>query len=103
MDKKAMEKMYAEKKAYVEKVIGAYLKPMSDFGSVQYARDPITNEEYIKVTESNDFPWYVNVTGNSLEAIGREVAKMVDHRIPNGNVPYKEKQKAVNKLFTKED
>lgn len=99
MDKKAMEKMYAEKKAYVEKVCGAFLKPMGDFGTIKYARDAVTGEEYIKVTESNDFPWFVCVTGNSLEAIGKEVATMVNHKIPTGNVAYKEQQIKVNKLF----
>lgn len=99
MDKKAIDKMYADKKTYVEKVLGAMLKPMGDFGSIKYARDAITNEEYIKVTEANGFPWFVCVTGNSLEAIGKEVARMVCHRIPTGNVAYKEQQIVINKLF----
>ena len=32
MDKRVLEKMYADKKAYVEKVLWAALAPMDDFG-----------------------------------------------------------------------
>lgn len=102
MDKRVMEKVYAEKKAYVEEALRGMLCHMSDFGSIHYARDVITNEEFVKVVEADGRPWYINVTGNSLEAIGKEICRMVCNQTPHGAIKVREKQIAINKLFTKE-
>ena len=99
MDKRVLEKMYADKKAYVEKVLWAALEPMSDFGSIQYARDTVTGEEYVKVVEADGYPWYINVTGNNESAIGKEVCRMVCHQTPTGIIKVREKQIAINKMF----
>lgn len=99
MNKQMIEKMYAEKKAYVEETLKNALKPMDDFGNIQYARDVITNEEYVKLVEADGYPWYVNVTGNSLGAIAQEVAAMVCHQTPGGLVRGRAKQVEINKMF----
>lgn len=101
MDKRVMDKVYAEKKAYVEQTLADMLRPMERFGSIQYARDTITNEEYVKLVEADGYPWYINVTGNSLESIGMEVCGMVGtgHFTPNGLVSLREKQRVINKMF----
>jgi len=39
------------------------------------------------------------VTGNSLEAIGQEVARMVCHKEPHGIIKVRERQIEINKLF----
>lgn len=99
MNKFVLDKMYAQKKAYVEDIIGAMLKPIYDFGSIQYARDAITGEEYVKLTESNGQPWFINVTGNSESAIGKEVCRMVGEKLPVGLVTNKSAQIQINRLF----
>lgn len=99
MDKRVMEKVYAEKKAYVEETLAAMLEPMDRFGSIQYARDTITNEEYVKLVEADGYPWYINVTGNSEAAIGKEVCRMVCHQTPTGIIKVREKQIEINKMF----
>ena len=99
MDKLAIEKMYASKKAYVEETLGSMLKPIYSFGSIKYARDIVSGEEYVKVTESNGYPWFICVTGNSESAIGKEVCRMVDNNIPVGLVKNKAAQIQINKLF----
>lgn len=99
MDKRVMDKVYADKKAYVEQTLGAALEPMSDFGSIQYARDTVTGEEYVKVVEADGYPWYINVTGNNESAIGKEVCRMVCHQTPTGIIKVREKQIAINKMF----
>lgn len=101
MDKRVMDKMYAEKRAYVEEILAAMLKPIDRFGSIQYARDTVTGEEYVKVVEADGYPWYINVTGNSLQAIGQEVCGMVGtgHFTPHGIIKVREKQIEVNKMF----
>lgn len=98
-NKLVIEKMYADKKAYVEKILKAMLTPMYDFGDIQYARDTVTNEEYVKFVEADGYPRYINVTGNSKSAIGKEVCRMVCNQTPTGIIKVREKQIEINKLF----
>ena len=98
-NKMVLEKMYADKKAYVEQTLKAMLMPMYDFGNIQYARDTVTNEEYVKFVEADGYPWYINVTGNSEAAIGKEVCRMVCHQTPTGIIKVREKQIEINKMF----
>lgn len=99
MEKLAIERMYAAKKAYVEKDLAAMLKPLDDFDRIQYARDSITNEEYIKLTETIGSVYFVNVTGNSESAILKEVCRMALERNPIGLIRTIEKKREVNRLF----
>ena len=99
MDKQVIEKMYEEKKRYVEVTLADMLKPIHAFGSIRYARDVRSGEEYVKVTEANGYPWFICVTGNSLSAIGQEVCTMVGHGVPTGLVRGKAAQTAINKMF----
>ena len=99
MDKRAMDKMYAEKRAYVEEILAAMLKPIDRFGSIQYARNTVTNEEYVKLVEADGYPRYINVTGNNESAIGKEVCRMVCNQTPTGIIKVREKQIEINKLF----
>ena len=94
-----MERMYAEKKQYVEETLAAMLTPIRDFGSIKYARDFKTGEEFVKVTEANGMPWFINVTGNSLSSIGKEVCRMVGNAQPVGMVRSKAAQVEINKMF----
>ena len=98
-NKMVIEKMYADKKAYVEQTLKAMLMPMYDFGNIQYARDTVTNEEYVKFVEADGYPRYINVTGNSEDAIGKEVCRMVCNQTPTGIIKVREKQIEINKLF----
>lgn len=97
-----IEKMYAEKKEYIEKTLAEALKPVNEFGSIQYARCFLTGEEFIKLTESNGIPWFINVTGNSNSANFKEVSRALNGNFPTGYVSRKEKQIEINKLFQKE-
>ena len=99
MDKRVMDQMYAKKKAYVEETLKAMLMPMYDFGNIQYARNNVTNEEYVKMVEADGYPRYINVTGNSEDAIGKEVCRMVCNQTPTGIIKVREKQIEINKLF----
>lgn len=102
MDKKVIDKMYAEKKAYVEKDLAAMLEPLEDFDRIQYARDIITGEEFIKLTETIGSVYFVNVTGNSKQAILKEVCRLALHNNPFGLIRERAKKREVNKLFRQE-
>ena len=99
MEKTAIKKMYLKKKAYVEKDLAAMLRPLEDFDRIQYARDSITNEEFIKLTEKIGSAYFVNVTGNDERAILKEVCRMALEHNPLGLIRTTEKKRAVNKLF----
>lgn len=99
MDKQAIEKMYAAKKKYVEETLAAMLEPINRFGSIKYARDPRSCEEYVKITEANGYPWFICVTGNSEGAIGKEVCRMIGEVKPVGLVKTYEAQTRINKMF----
>lgn len=99
MDKEAIKKMYADKKAYIENDLAAVLRAMPDFESIKYAVDAATNEEYIKLTETLGFAYFVNVTGNSESAILQEVCRMVLQKSPTGRIMERSKMRKVNRLF----
>ena len=99
MDKRTMDRMYADKKAYVENDLARMLRPFEDFGSIQYARDAITNQEYVKLTETLGDIYFVNVTGSSKAAIGREVCRMALQAYPKGLIRTKAQKREVNRLF----
>lgn len=97
MDKQAIEKMYAAKKRYVEGTLADMLEPFDRFGDIKYARNPRNDEEYVKITEANGYPWFICVTGNSESAIGKEVCRMVTGERPFGLVIAYVSQTAINK------
>lgn len=91
--------MYSDKKKYIEDTLAAMLKPITAFGSIKYARDIRSDSEYVKITEANGYPWFINVTGNSESAIGMEVCRMVGGSQPTGLVRNKAAQIEINKMF----
>ena len=70
------KKLYEERKRYVESLNSA-LAPMEDFDEIHYAREPITNEEVVKISDKLGRCVYFTVTGNSLERILKDVARIV--------------------------
>lgn len=98
MTKDAIKKMYEDKAAYV-KSLNATLVPLTDFGGIEYARNAVTGEEFIKVIDVIGGPTFVNVTGNSKSAILKEVCCMVLERTPTGLVRSIEARREINKLF----
>lgn len=99
MDKRIIDSMYAEKKAYVEKDLAAALRPVRDFGRIEYARDPITNEEFIKLTETIGNVWFVNVTGYKESEILKAICFMVLEKHPEGLITVRDRMRDANALF----
>lgn len=99
MDKRTMDRMYADKKAYVERDLAATLKPLQDFGRIEYARDAITNEEFIKLTETIGSVWFINVTGYRQSEILKAVCYMVLETHPKGLIRTRKAMRDANALF----
>lgn len=99
MDKKMIDKMYRSKKEYVEGNLAAALKPVRDFGSIEYARDPITNEEFIKLTETIGSVWFINVTGYTKSEILKTICIMVLEKHPEDLIKTRDRMREANALF----
>ena len=95
-----MKHIYEKKKAFVESLNGP-LKAMSDFEAIEYARDPIQGDEYIRVRDKLGQAFYVNVTGNSEEAILKEVSRMTLGTKAVGFVTNRERIRAIAPMFRK--
>lgn len=98
MTKEAVKKMYEDKASYV-KLLNDTLAPITDFNGIEYARNVVTEEEFIKVVDEIGGATFVNVTGNSKSAILKEVCRMVLESTPTGLVRTIEAKREINKLF----
>lgn len=70
-----MNHVYESKKKFVDSLNGP-LSALRDFEAIEYARDPIQGDEYIRLRDKLGQAFYVNVTGNSEEAILMEVSRV---------------------------
>ena len=95
-----MKHIYDKKKAFVES-LNEPLKAMRDFEAIEYARDPITCDEYIRIKDKLGQVFYVNVTGDSEEAILLEVARMTLGTKAVGFVTSRERIRAIAPMFRK--
>ena len=95
-----MKHLYEEKAKYVESLNGP-LSVLTDFEAIEYARDPIAGDEYIRVRDKLGQAFYVNVTGNSEEAILKEVSRMVLEITAYGFVTNRDKIRAIAPMFRK--
>ena len=95
-----MKHIYDKKKAFVES-LNAPLTALRDFEAIEYARDPITCDEYIRIKDKLGQVFYVNVTGNSEEAILLEVSRMILGTKAHGFVTNRERIRAIAPMFRK--
>ena len=95
-----MKHIYEKKKAYVDSLNGP-LKALTDFEAIEYARDPITCDEYIRIKDKLGQAFYVNVTGNSEEAILKEVSRMTLEMKAIGFVTNRDRIRAIAPMFRK--
>ena len=95
-----MKHIYDKKKAFVESLNGP-LTALRDFEAIEYARDPITCDEYLIVRDKLGQVFYLNVTGNSEEAILGEIALFIVGKRPTGFVTMREHIREIAPMFRK--
>jgi len=95
-----MKHIYDKKKAFVES-LNEPLKALRDFEAIEYARDPIQGDEYIRIKDKLGQVFYVNVTGNSEEAILLEVARITLGMRATGFVTSRERIRDIAPMFRK--
>lgn len=96
-----MKHIYDKKRAFVES-LNAPLTALRDFEAIEYARDPIQGDEYIRVRDKLGQVFYVNVTGNSEEAILLEVARMTLGTKAEGFITSRERIRQIAPMFRRE-
>ena len=67
--------IYDDKRRFVDG-LNEPLSVLTDFEAVEYAMNPITCDEYIRIRDKLGSVWFVNVTGNSKEAILKELSRV---------------------------
>lgn len=90
-----------EKKADYVRQLQNILGVSEYFDSIDYNRDYLSGDEYIRIRNAVGDTFYINVTGNSESAILLEVARFVNGLRPTGYVTNKETRWRVAKLFRK--
>lgn len=95
-----MKHIYDKKRAFVDS-LNAPLRALRDFEVIEYARDPIAGDEYIRIRDKIGQAFYVNVTGNSEAAILGEVALFIVGKRPTGFVTMREHIRRVAPMFRK--
>lgn len=93
-----MKHVYERKAKYVES-LNEPLSVLTDFEAIEYARDPIAGDEYIRIRDKLGQAFYVNVTGNSEEAILKEVSRMALETKAHGFVTNRDKIRAIAPMF----
>lgn len=90
-----------EKKADYVRQLQNILDVSEYFDSIDYNRDYLSGDEYIRIRNAVGDTFYINVTGNSESAILLEVARFVNGRRPTGYVSDQDARWRVSKLFRK--
>lgn len=92
--------IYENKAAYVAQ-LQKVLDVSDYFESLDYTRDYLSGDEYIRIRNTVGDTFYINVTGNSEGAILLEVARFINGIRPVGYVTDREARWRVSKLFRK--
>ena len=91
-----------EKKADYVSSLCKVLNASDYFDVLDYSRDYLGGDEYLRIRNAVGDTFYINVTGNSESAILLEVARFINGIRPTGLVSDREARWRVSKLFKKE-
>lgn len=94
--------IFNEKRDYVEKMSEAFI-PLTDFTSLEYMHDNATDSEYIRIKSVIGEVFYINVTGNSTEAIFKEVCRIALGGKPTGLIVDRAALRQIALLFDKQE
>lgn len=93
-----LHEIYNEKRQFVQD-LNRTLTIDSNIRSLHYARDFVSGEEVMMIKDGTATPYYIMVTGNSLEAILSEANKFQLGLKPTGLVENRSARAALSKLF----
>ena len=91
--------VFNEKKQFVER-LNEVVTVASNITKLTYTVDFVNDDEVVRIQDGSATPYYVNVTGNSLQAILKEVSAFVLNRKPMGLVESRAGREYCASLFT---
>ena len=62
---------------YVEGILGQALKPKKGFGGIKYARNTMTDQAYIRISDLRGSAITLDITALTLEEVLTDVSKIV--------------------------
>lgn len=69
--------IYASRKSFIEDGLGGVLQAKQDFAGIKYARNAVTEQEYMRIGDVFGRVVCINITGDSLDKILQEVSRVV--------------------------
>ena len=94
--------MYDDEKTKYVEFLRETLKPMRDFGGIEYVCESYKGGEYIKVWDILGEVLFLDVTGYRLDNILRDVAMIVLGVVPKSVVTNIESKRDIARLFLNE-
>ncbi len=92
-------KLYAELEVYVNRVVGAFLKPNRDFKSIQYRRCGTTSDAYIKLVDSVSDSYYFDATAMNEEGVCNMICSVVAGQPSSRQITDRELKREIAPLF----
>lgn len=62
---------------YINEILYNAMRPKKAFGGIKYARDPITDMEYVRISDIRGAAVTLNITAYTLEDILTDVCKVI--------------------------
>lgn len=90
--------VYEKKRQFVNS-LNQTLSVMPDFEAIEYTRDAIQGDEYIRIKDKIGYAYYINVTGNSEAAILQEVSRMMLGQTAFGAVTSTDRKREIAPMF----
>ena len=94
----ATKQIFKEKESYIND-LNKVLKPLHDFNRIEYARNAITDNEYVKMSDIMGGCQFLDVTGMSLEDVLIHVSILVLGYFPASIIKNRESKRKVARLF----
>lgn len=72
-----MGQIYASRKNFIENGVGQLMAAKKDFGSIQYARSAVTEQEYVRVRDKFGKAVTIDITGDDLEHVLSDMCRII--------------------------
>lgn len=98
--------VYASRKDFIENGVGQLMSAKKDFRSIQYARNSLTEQEYVRVMDVFGGAVTIDITGDDLEKVLSDMSRVIlmgeeNVHAPSGVVTDRNKLREISPLFNK--
>ena len=91
---------YEQKKQYIT-LLNLAMKPLTDFGGIEYAHAYGTEQEYLKIHDSVGGSIFLDVTAHDTEEILLEVIAACVGQVPKSIIVSKNERRKIAPMFKK--